>query len=206
MHPAAAFWHFRDGLVLAVFAPKMYTPQMRAHAPPQALLVLPTHHAPPHRPSVPPGPQGCSPHDLSDIRIHRGAARQWSAVRCTGAVQELRSGRIVRYRVADGITTVVPAGSVVLGVPNSSVNRSALRVPCQPPARPRTDVCARTAVFGARRALRSSGGSVSGGSELPASGWTHMNVWAAHGRLPREPEDEIDQKTVAFDPPQNLAS
>jgi hypothetical protein len=193
MHPAAAFWHFRDGLVLAVFAPKMHTPQMRAHAPPQALLVLPMHHAPPHRPSVPPGPQGCSPHDLSDIRIHRGAARQWSAVRCTGAVQEVRSARTVRYRVADGITTVVPAGSVVLGVLNSSVNRSALRVPCQ---RPRGPV--QTLALGER--------SVSGGSELPASGWTHMNVWATHGRLPREPEDETDQKTVAFDPPPNLAS
>jgi hypothetical protein len=205
MHPAAAFWHFRDGLVLAVFAPKMHTPQMRAHAPPQALLVLPMHHAPPHRPSVPPGPQGCSPHDLSDIRMHRGAARQWSAVHCTGAVQELRGARIVRYRVADGITTVVPAGSVVLGVLNSSVNRSELRVPCQPPARPRTGVCARRAVFGAWRARKSSGGSVSAGSELPASGWTHMIFGGANGRLPREPEHETDAKTAVTPPPSTLA-
>ena len=159
------------------------------------------HHTPPHRSSVPSGPQECSPHKQSAIRIHRGAARRWSAVRCTGAVQELRSGRIVRYRVADGITTVVPAGSVVLGVLNSSVNRSELRVPCQPPARPRTGVCARRVVFGERCALRSSGGSVSGGSELNASGRTHMIFGGANGRLSREPEHETDAKTAVIYPP-----
>ena len=94
---------------------------------------------------------------------------------------------------------------MILGVPNRSAKRSELRVPCQPPARAVWAFALRERFSVPQRAHTSSGGSVSAGSELPASGWTRMTFGGAHGRLPREPEDETYQKTVAFDPPPNLA-